>query len=520
MATIRRNTPQLAIAGLAALLGFSSACSGQSQKLGTIDFPTSGSAAARPHFIRGVLFLHSFEYDSAATAFREAQRIDPAFAMAYWGDAMTYNHPVWNQQDTATGRAVLTRLGSTHDGRKAKAPTHREQLYLEAVEVLYGNGAKAYRDTLYSSAMQKVVSAHPEDTEAQAFFALSLLGLNQGVRDVPTYMRAAAIVEPIFEKNPDHPGAAHYIIHAYDDPAHAQRGLKAARAYSAIAPGAAHAQHMTTHIFLAMGMWDDVVSQNEIASGHDHGRWTPNHYTVWLNYAYLQQGRYARAREMVEQMRQHAGAEPPLRQLWGLTEMRGHYVIETEDWGSPVVGWKVDPSPLGDGGRAYWTFITGYSAIKRGDHAAAATALTTLSEINSAGKSDEDEAINQILELELKSLVRLRDGARDDAVTLMREAAKRADALAVDFGPPSIVKPPHELFGEILLELGRAKEAQLEFRRSLELAPKRARSLLGLMRASVAAGDRRSAKDASATLGAVWHGADAVQRSIVTSASM
>jgi tetratricopeptide (TPR) repeat protein len=503
--------PSSVIAAVAGTLIFPIACSAQPAKLGTIDFPTSGSPAAQPHFIRGVLFLHSFEYESAAEEFREAQHLDSGFAMAYWGEAMTYTHPVWNEQDVAAARQVLNRLASTAEARKAKARTHREQMYLAAVESLYGDGSKARRDTTYSAAMQQLVGAHPDDMEAQAFYALSLLGLNQGVRDVPTYMRAAAIVEPIFEKNPDHPGAAHYIIHAYDDPAHAPKGFKAARAYSKIAPGAAHAQHMTTHIFLAMGMWDDVASQNEIAVGHDHDTWTPNHYTIWLHYAYLQQGRYARAKEMLEMMRQHAGAKPPVRQLWGLADMRGQYLIDTEDWRSPITSWNIDPSPLGDDGRRYWASVTGYAAIKRGDRASAESALKVLSEVDSA---DKDESPNYVMELEVKALMRLADGAREEAVTLMREATKRADALPVDFGPPSIVKPPHELFGEILLELGRAKEAQGEFRKALELAPKRARSLLGLARASAVAGDSKSAREASTELRAIWHGADSAVASL------
>src|SRR5688572_7905743 len=185
-----------------------SGCSAQQSRLGTIDFPTSGSASAQPHFIRGVLFLHSFEYDLAANEFRAAQRIDPGFAMAYWGEAMTYTHPVWDEQDAAAARKVLARLAPTREARKARAPTAREQAYIDAVEILYGDGSKPRRDTLYSAAMERVAKAYPADMEAQAFHALSLLGLNQGVRDVPAYLRAGAIAEAVFRKNPDHPGAA------------------------------------------------------------------------------------------------------------------------------------------------------------------------------------------------------------------------------------------------------------------------------------------------------------------------
>ncbi len=255
--------------------------SAQTQRLGTIDFPTSGPPAAQSAFIRGVLLLHSFEYQDAARAFREAQRIDPGFALAYWGEALTYTHPLWDEQDVNAARASLLRLGPTREARRAKAPTPREQAYLDAVEILYGDGPKARRDTAYSRAMERLVARFPADREAQVFYAASLLGLSQGVRNVPTYMRAAAIVGRVFRDNPDHPGAAHLLIHCYDDPIHAPLGLAAARAYSKIAPDAAHAQHMTTHIFLALGMWDDVVSQNELASGHDPATWAPDHYTQW-----------------------------------------------------------------------------------------------------------------------------------------------------------------------------------------------------------------------------------------------
>src|SRR2546423_433539 len=277
----------------------------QTSRLGTIDFPTSGPPAAQAQFIRGVLLLHSFEYQDAARAFREAQRIDPEFALAYWGEALTSTHPLWDEQDASAARAVLQRLGPTPNARRAKAPTPRERAYLNAVETLYGDGPKARRDTAYSRAMERLVTRFPADREAQVFYAASLLGLSQGVRNVPTYMRAAAIVARVFRENPDHPGAAHLLIHCYDDPVHARLGLPAARAYSKIAPDAAHAQHMTTHIFLALGMWDEVVSQNELASGRDPATWAPDHYTQWLGYGYLQQGRYGEALRHLERMREN-----------------------------------------------------------------------------------------------------------------------------------------------------------------------------------------------------------------------
>jgi hypothetical protein len=269
-------------------------------KLGRIEFPTSGSAAAQPQFLRGVLYLHSFEYDSAAKYFREAQRVDPGYAMAYWGEAMTYTHPVWNEQNVDSARAALARLGASPAARRARAGTPREQAYMNAAEALYGEGSKPKRDTLFSDAMRRIVRAFPSDREASAFYSLSLLGLNQGVRDVATYLRAATPMEKLFAENPRHPGAVHYLIHSYDDPAHAAKGLAAARAYSAIAPGAAHAQHMTSHIFIALGMWPDVVKANETALALEP---EAGHYRQWLAYGYLQQGRIAAARAVIDSLR-------------------------------------------------------------------------------------------------------------------------------------------------------------------------------------------------------------------------
>jgi tetratricopeptide (TPR) repeat protein len=313
----------------------------QAPRLGTIDFPTSGAPAAQPSFIKGVLLLHSFEYRDAALAFREAQGIDPSFALAYWGEALTYTHPIWNEQDLDAGRAVLQRLGRTPAARRAKAPTRRERGYLDAVEALYGRGSKPGRDTAYSAAMKRLAASFPADREAQVFYALSLLGLSQGIRDVPTYLRAAAIVERVFRANPNHPGAAHILIHCYDDPIHAPLGLAAARAYSKIAPDAAHAQHMTTHIFLALGMWDEVVSQNELASGRDRATWTPHHYTHWLGYGYLQQGRYRDALQHLELMRRNTDLATG-RGVAVLAQMRADYVINTEQWDSPSLRWPID----------------------------------------------------------------------------------------------------------------------------------------------------------------------------------
>ena len=229
--------------------------------------------------------------------------------MAYWGEAMTYNHPLWRQKDENAARAVLDRMPAVRDGRRRVAPTVREKGFLDAIRVLYSLGAsKESQDRAYMEAMKRLHETFPEDDEARAFYALSILGSLDGERDFATYMKAAAAAAPVFKRNPNHPGGAHYLIHSFDDPVHAALGLPAADAYSKIAPNAAHAQHMTSHIFVAMGLWDRVVSANIVASGvQDAARATagrgPNvcgHYSSWLHYGRLMKGELEEAEELMD----------------------------------------------------------------------------------------------------------------------------------------------------------------------------------------------------------------------------
>jgi hypothetical protein len=222
---------------------------------GHVDFANSGAPTAQGDFLDGLALLHDFEYDAAAAAFRRAESADPDFAMAYWGEAMTFNHPVWMQQDLAAARAALNRLAPSSAMRRVKAQTEREKAYLGAAEILYGDGTKENRDVRYEDAMATLHARYPDDVDAAAFYALSILGSAHAGRDVATYMRSAAVLEEAWVSHRDHPGLLHYLIHSYDDPAHAPLGLRAARLYAKIAPDAGHAQHMTSHIFLALGMW-------------------------------------------------------------------------------------------------------------------------------------------------------------------------------------------------------------------------------------------------------------------------
>jgi len=199
--------------------------------LGVIDFPTSASAESHEAFVRGVLLMHNFHYPLAAKSFREAQRLDSTAVMGYWGEAMTYNHPLWSEQDIAAARLVVAKFKDT------PKLTERERAYVNAVKLLYGDGDKRARDAAYSAVMEKIYTRYPDDLDAAAFYSLSLLGLvNPQEKGYRLQARAGAIALEVYQKNPNHPGAAHYIIHAFDDPEHAILALPAARRYASIAP--------------------------------------------------------------------------------------------------------------------------------------------------------------------------------------------------------------------------------------------------------------------------------------------
>ncbi len=486
----------------------------QQRELGTITFPTSGSAEAQPFFVRGVLLLHSFQYGEAAESFRRAQAIDPRFAMAYWGEALTYTHQVWNQQDLAAARAVLRRLAPDSATRADAALTAREKGYLAAAEALYGAGGKARRDTLYADAMARLARDYPDDDEAQVLYATALFGLTQGVRDVPTYMRAGAIAQAVFRHNAQHPGAAHMIIHAFDDPVHAPLGLYAARAYSQIAPAAAHAQHMTTHIFLALGMWPEVVSQNIIAAGPDSARWQAGHSTHWLLYAYLQQGRIAAARALIASLAAHANGDDAMRGMLG--NFRARFVVEGAQWDSPEAS-ALDESAgaAGEDEYEYATFAAGYAAARRGDVARARDWLARLARTNGRAQATVRpgapgvDVVPVILALTLRAELLRQGGKGDSAVTLLSRAVALEDAMPAEFGPVASLLPSHESLGALYASLGRHADAAREYARALQLQPGRSAALLGLARAESKRGRVDVARQAWLQLAENWRDADA-----------
>ncbi|HSF16499.1 MAG TPA: hypothetical protein VLK65_13205 [Vicinamibacteria bacterium] len=502
------RTPACRVATLLAVLLAGSPLLAATEDLGTIDFPTSArSAEAQERFLRGVLLLHSFTFESAENAFKQALEAEPGFVMAYWGEALSHNHPLLAERDPELPRGVLKRLGATREERLAKAPTDRERGFLEAVEYLFGEGTEKERSLAYVDAMERLASAYPEDDEVRAFYAVSLLGLVRfGVDpDFRIRMKAGAIAEELFRKNPDHPGAAHYVIHAFDDPVHAPLALTAAYKYAEIAPDAAHALHMPSHIFIQHGMWERVSKSNDLSYDSAIRLWQKRedlseterfyndlyvwHALDWGQYGDLQLGDYEKAERRIGLLEPVAAKSKSRPAMMGPREMKARYTIETERW---------DARPIAEDATSGELLATALSAVRTGDRALAEKAeakLEAMYEKESAERGEEATRVLAIIHKEVASLVRLAGGDGDGAAALMKEATAIAEAMRAPNGAATPAKPPNELYGEILLELGRPEEAKAAFERSLERMANRTLSLRGLARAAKACGDMDTARE-------------------------
>ena len=470
-------------------------------ELGRISFPNSGAADAQNAFLTGVKALHSFQFDEARFAFEEAQRIDPSFALAYWGQAMSDNHPLWAQQDIDAATAALNRLAPTSNARHARARTEKEKAFLTAVETLYYSpGDKLARDKAYSNYMAGMHERWPHDDEIAIFYSLSLLGtVRPGDRGFRRQARAAAIAQNVFQDNPNHPGAAHFIIHSFDDPDHAILALPAARVYAGIAPAAAHALHMPSHIFLQLGMWQDVVNSNidayaaAIAVNEKYGLAEGRedfHTLSWLAYANLMLGQFDAAEQNLSKAAAALDRNPDSTRVHsGYLDMRGRHILETGQWE------ELSLAPLDsvEGKHANWVAVVGMSAAHRGDADTALAAEARLRILSQNAKSSGNlygARENEILEQEVAAVRLLQDGDSDGAVAAARNAADmEMQYMRMPSGPPKPMKPAGELYASVLLAANRPGEAMKAFEASLQWIPLRTPSIRGLAKAAEKSGD-------------------------------
>lgn len=510
-----------------------------SRVLGEINFPTSAELPeAQEAFIRGMLLLHLFEYPFAREEFLAAQELEPDFAMAYWGEAMTYNHPIWDEQDLTAARLVLLKLGATSEQRQAAAPTPREKAFLQAVDVLYGAGSKAERDRAYMMTLEAMATEYPDDHEIQLFYALSLFGVQAGVRDIPTYMLSTAIAQNVFSENPQHPGAAHYLIHGVDDPDHAVLGLKAARSLAQMAPDAGHSLHMTSHIFTALGMWDDVVSANEAAvavqnemrlsRGQPARHW--GHYNFWLMYAYLQQGRVQTARELLTAAYLELQADDKLPEdrmmldsdsyiLGSVVQMWTRYLVETQDWNGEIADWQFKMGDVFDPNLNF-TYVQGLRAADGGQASLSRSFLDQFlrlkADLAQAIRNLDEEAPGHalylqrldVLEQEMLAGIELARGEYLLAAQFARAGSDIEGEMPMSFGPPFVDWPAAEFEGQLLLKARRFADAAEAFELDLSRARLRTRSMLGLAKARDALGENALAMYQLQRLALIWRDAD------------
>jgi tetratricopeptide (TPR) repeat protein len=506
--------------------------SAQLENVGNLSFPTSAKPEAQRHFLRGVAILHSFGWKQAIAEFQAAQKAQPDFALAYWGESLSYNHPLNSQMDFKEPRAVLARLGPDRAARVAKAPTDREKGFMNAVEELWGEGDSRQRRIAYMNTMERLYLQFPNDDEVKTFYALSILSAASAVDDRTSRMnvKAGTLAMDVFKRNPNHPGAVHYIIHAFDDPVHAPLALEAAHVYAKIVPAVSHAIHMPTHIFIQHGMWNLVANQNIRAFNVAKELWQPgdvpgdmSHSGDWGQYGFLQMGDYAGARERIQAFEWMAETTKYQRATGALSLVRARYIIETEEW-------KVQP--VAESASNDTILANGFSAVKTGDMATAEKMEAMLAAKVKAAPGGAPAAANphaehgaapapapapamggsdagknvRIMHKELQALIAQAKGQTDQAIALLKEATQIEESMRPPNGAADPIKPSHELLGEVLLQAGKHKEAADAFETSLLRMPNRARSLMGAIKAHLGAGNKQRAAERQATLNSFWKG--------------
>lgn len=452
---------------------------------------------------RGVAALHHFEYEEANEAFRRAQQASPGFAMAYWGEAMTYHQTLWRNENIAAGRAALNRLGPTPAARAARATTDRARAFIAAADALFAGGDDAARRRAYAEAMGALYARDPDDPDVAAFYALALLGTmsrsliggaaaheghSASLAGSDTQRRVAEILGRVLVSHPEHPGALHYLLHNYDDPEHAKLALSAARTYARVAPEtSSHARHMPAHIFLQLGMWAEAEAADRAAFAASDA-WVKSkshppdmrsyHALAWLQYELLQLGRVDEAAATMEELAPSVKASGNLTLLSDLSSMRARFVIETRRW-TMLANER-------DFGNANELFAIGVSAARAGNTPLAELARQGLvTRAQSEQEGDLRPAI-AIMEREVAALIELAAGRREQAVAILKTATQAELTLPPPLGLPAPIKPAPELLGEVLIELGRPGEAVEPFRQALARNANRTLSVQGLARASAA----------------------------------
>jgi hypothetical protein len=514
---------------------------------GRVHMDISCSAKVAGDFDRALALLHNFWYVRAQERFHEVSKNDPECAVAYWGAAMTYNHPFWDppsQADEATAWALVQK------GLSASEASARDRLYLAAVAALFkdaGAGSKSVRDQNYRDAMARAYAQYPDD-ETALFYGLSILGaIPEGSQGFEQQEKAAKLFESVYARHPDHPGVLHYLIHAYDDPVHAEQGLPAARAYAQAAAAVPHALHMPSHIFTRLGYWDESAATNlrgweaseaDVKQAGESGAYRDFHNLTYLEYAYLQLGRFRDAKHTVDIVASQYEALPikqtapdtpelqsrhvrgrtiyavPDRVVYAYFDMLTRYVVEAGDWRAAANLPLLVPSRDFVAVKLQWQAI---AAAENNDAEGAKTAAEKLALL--AKESGQHPFARQIITLQAKEAQAWASKAAgnvDDAVAKMKEAVAIEDSMDDLSQPPYPAIPANELFGTLLMEMNRPLEAEQRFRDTLKRTPNRPKAIYGIARAAEASGDNATARQSYEDFLRIWKDADTDRPELVT----
>ncbi|MGA2980779.1 MAG: hypothetical protein ABSD76_14405 [Terriglobales bacterium] len=492
-------------------------------QLGTVHFPVSCTPDAQKTFEKGVALLHSFWYEEAEKTFLDVEKQDPKCAMAYWGEAMSLWHQLWNHPDSATIERASAELKKAN---KVKAPTDRERDYIEALKAFYSNSKKADNDVrarAYSAAMEKVYQKYPDDHEAAAFYALSLLA-SEPDNDTTFANRkqAGAILEKLFDVEPNHPGIAHYLIHTYDKPQLAQLGLPAARRYAQIAPAAPHALHMPSHIFARLGLWQDDIHSNlasiaatrKATEMHMGGEGHQFHAMDYLVYAYLQSGREADALKVIEEVK----AMPPMKDMYGmgydprtyaLVAFPARYALELHHWAEAASLTPVPDAQTGDAGITYWARAIG--AARSGNVAQARTDIEHIEAIHKTLLDQKKKSFAEAVDQDRREAAAWLDhaqGKNDEATAALRAIAEKQEASGDESDNET---PAREMLADMLLEMKRPEQALIEYKTGLRFFPNRFNSLYGAAQAAEMAGQASEATEYYAVLVKTCEGSNSLR---------
>lgn len=483
----------------------------KTDQLGVVEFQVTGNKEAQNYFEKGLLLLHSFEYDDAREEFLKAQKADPKMAMAYWGEAMTYNHTLWGEQDYDEGFSAIEKMGNINE---LEDVSEVEKELVEAIKILYTpKTAKVERDEAYKEYMKSLYEKHPENQELAAFYAISLLGSVPEGRNDSIYGLGAEVAKKVLKENPEHPGALHYLIHSYDDPYHAKLAIDAANSYSKVAPDASHALHMPSHIYVALGMWDEVINSNidsyQASLNRMERKGLDNdargyHAFHWLEYAYLQKSMIEEANKMVLEMEKFAKETPSNRSKVHLVFLKGTYLVETNNWQSYIADIDIDVSNLNLTVQSQYYFIEGYKAFANGNTLKLDSIIeesllsiekesllvdnindgfTVCSSVSRSTPSQTNIDESTVMLKQLQALKFWLANNVEETEQLLKESIIEEQKLSYSYGPPVIQKPTNELYAEWLMSQNRYQDAIEQYNLTLDRATNRRLALEGKQKA-------------------------------------